>query len=115
MMYSPDDLDALAGIPFDPDRPVDPVTLAASARAGVLVAGRRYVHAHTGEVAVDPLMAARITRVSLDQLSAWREHDPHGEGPDWTIWDGPQGRKIVYPTAGLWVWCEIHGLIGGDL
>lgn len=36
MMYSPDDLDALDGFPFDPDRPVDPVTLAASARDGIL-------------------------------------------------------------------------------
>lgn len=115
MMYSPDALDALSGAPFDPDRPVDPSTRASSARAGILVAGRRYVHSRTGEVAVDPLMAARITRVSLSQLSAWRDHDPEGAGPFWTTWDGPQGRKVVYPVAGLRDWCEIHGLIGGDL
>lgn len=36
MMLSPDDLDALGGAPFDPDRSVDPVTLAASARAGII-------------------------------------------------------------------------------
>lgn len=36
MMLSPDALDDLDGHPFDPDRPVDPVTLAASARAGIV-------------------------------------------------------------------------------
>lgn len=36
MMLSPDDLDALDGVPFDPDRPVDPVTLADSARDGII-------------------------------------------------------------------------------
>jgi hypothetical protein len=40
-MYSPDDLDALAGFPFDPDRPVDRATLAASARDGILSAPTR--------------------------------------------------------------------------
>ena len=36
MMYSPDDLDALDGHPFDPDRPVSREVLVSSARDGVL-------------------------------------------------------------------------------
>ena len=36
MMYSPDDLDALDGFPFDPDRPVSREVLVSSARDGLI-------------------------------------------------------------------------------
>ena len=40
-MYSPDDLDALDGVPFDPDRPVSPAVLATGARDGIIDGGDR--------------------------------------------------------------------------
>jgi hypothetical protein len=90
-----------------------PEQRAVGARAGILV-GRRLVH-RDGTVAVDTRMCSTITRIPVETLTRWRETGSP-ESPEWERWThGPYGEIIAYPVAGLWTWCDEHGLLdGGD-